>query len=255
MKKNSRILLLSLASSALGEEGIPFSLALLLPIGNSPASKRSLLYYLGRQQCIWIERHQDILRVGLTAQGKRRLTGQFPALSVDATTTVPEWQLIVLKEAPKNDPHFRSLAALFNKSRVLRLARGVYTYPGKLPENLESQLNSLYSEKHIARCTVNDWRSGLDRPVIVAYYDVENLSDIYSSISNEIDRLLSTYDGKKELLDRTIIQISSIVERLDSALVSDCGLVHRFFPKTAMSSDLVVRIGELLTTLQQPEKL
>ncbi|MBP7875485.1 hypothetical protein KA012_00630 [Candidatus Woesebacteria bacterium] len=253
MKKNSRILLLALLGSAQAEEGIPFSLAMLLPIGNSTASKRSLLYYLARQNLIWIERHQDALCVGVTAQGKRRLYGQFPALLLSEALTVPDWQLIVLKQAPKSDPHFRSLAVLFSKNRVLRLARGIYAYPGTLSPNLEAQLDALYSEENLARCTVKDWQSGLDRPVIVSYYDLENLSAIYSSISKEIEQLLAIYSDQNELSDRTIYQISSIIDRLDSALIGDCGLVKRFFPKTPVPSDLVVKIGELLTTLPQPE--
>ncbi len=253
MKKNSRILLLALAGSAVSTTGVPLSVVLQLPLGTTTPGKRSLVYFLHREKSVWLERHEGIIHVGITAQGRRRLSAQFPALLVREPLQSPEWQLLLLKQAPKNDLHFRSLAVLCKKFRVLRLARGVYAYPGPLPAELETQLTSLYAEDHLARCTVKDWVSGLDRPVIVSYYDIENLSAIYSSISSDLNRLLMPILPNKESSYRTISSICSVLDRLESALSSDCGLVQRFFPKTAFSSDLVDQVGSVMISIQLPE--
>lgn len=252
MKKHSRILLLALAGAAIATTGLPLSLVVQLSIGETPASRRSLIYYLARTGDVWLERHQAVLHVGLTAQGRRRLERQFPALLLRRPAATV-WQLLLLKQAPKSDPHFRSLAVLCTKYRVLHLTRGVYAYPGDLPVALETQLQALYADEHLARCTVQDWVAGLDRPIIVSHYDIEPLSAIYSSISNELGQLLSSDLSNKASMYRTISSICSVIDRLESALSSDCGLVQHFFPKTPSAADLVNGAGEVLTTIEQPE--
>lgn len=253
MKKHSRSLLLALAGESLQKTGIPLTLALQLPIGETPAGKRSLIYYLARENQVWLERHLGMLAVGITTQGSRRLKAEFPALSVTHSSAEPDWQLIVLKQAPKNDPHFRSLATLCAKYRVLRLARGVYAYPGLMPTALEMQLSTLYAESNLARATVKEWVSGLDRPVIVSYYDIENLSDIYSSVSKEIEQLLSINSKLNVNVYQSISSICSLINRLESALIGDCGLVNRYFPETPLALDLVNQLARVLKTLSQPE--
>lgn len=255
LKKNSRIVLLALAGTAVAEPGLPLSLLLELPIGETRGGRRSLIYFLARQQLLWIERHQGHLMVGSTMQGRRLLSAQFPALSVKSGQEELQWQVLLLKQAPKTDPHFRSLSALCTKYRVLRLMRGVYVYPGTLPAALETQLETLYTDAHLARLTVSEWVSGLDRPVIVSYYDIENLSAIYSSISKELDQLLIPVSSENRFNYRTFSTISSILSRLESALSSDSGLTQRFFPQTPLSSQLVSRVGEVLGSLPQPEYL
>lgn len=255
LKKNSRIVLLALSGAAVRDTGIPLSTLLELPIGSTVTSRRSLIYFLAKANLLWIEHHEGSLVVGSTMQGRRQLTGQFPALLVAERPSELVWQVILLKQAPKSDPHFRSLATLCEKYRVLRLMRGVYVYPGALPAALELQLATLYTDTTIARLSVNEWVSGLDRPVIVSYYDIDNLSAVYSSISKEIDQVLIPYSENKESIYPAISTISSILNRLESALSSDSGLVQRFFPSTPLSSVLVDRVGELLAALKQPEEL
>ncbi len=249
MKKYSRTLVLALTGAALKETGLSLEIALQLPIGKTAAGRRSLIYYLAKENQIWLERHLGKLRVGLTAQGTRQLQRQFPALS-GSDRSMPIWQLLLLKDAPKNDPHFRTLGGLCLKYRALRLARGIYAYPGELPSALEMHVRSLYSDVNLARCTVGEWLVGLDRPQIVAYYDIEHLAAIYSSISREIDRLLMQYSSDNEFIYPTIINIYSVIDRLETALIADYGLVSSYFPETPRCADLVDSIGTILKRIE-----
>lgn len=253
MKKNTRLLLLALAGDALLQAGLPLSTVLQLPVGETQAGKRSLIYYLKREKQIWLERHQGKLTVGITAQGNRLLEAQFQALRATDAADSPAWQLLVLKEAPAGDPHFRSLSALAKKLRILRVTRGVYANPGKFPTALENHLTTLYDEQHLVRATVKEWVFGLDRPVIVSYYDIENLSDIYSSISKEVRRLLDSNYTIKGNVYSTIFIICSVISRLEAALSNDYGLVQQYFPETPSARTLVNQLGFILKTLPQPE--
>jgi hypothetical protein len=250
-KSNSRKLLLALAGDELAQIGLPLKMVLQLPIGGTEKSRRSLVYYLAKEGSVWLERHGEVLTVGLTALGQRRLIAQFPALQQVALSSSMAWQLILLKQAPVSDPHFRSLAVLCRKHQVLRLTRGVYAYPGQLPASLAAQLAALYTDENLARCTVDAWVSGFDRPTIVAFYDLEHLSAIYSSISKEIDQLLAAISKNKEIIYQSISNISSVINRLESAFGSDAGLVASYFAETPRGMELVNRLGQLLARSAQ----
>lgn len=225
IKANSRKILLLLTAPGIRDTGLPEDFLLQLLPELSPAGQRSLIAQLLQSRLIWKERRADAAYCGATNQAEQTVRAIFPAL-VDRAGL--DWHQIVLTRSTKQDPQFRSLVQLLKKHHWHCLARGVYVFPFVPRPELTLTLNSVY-ERSIVLARIVAWQQGYSRTELVASYHLEALASIYSSISNELNGVLIDIDYKKGLIYKDIKLIGSVLERFETALLDDVGLLPHLF--------------------------
>jgi len=75
---------------------------------------------------------------------------------------------------------------------------------------------------------------------------ISDLANTYSSISKEIDRLLEKKTIEKRAVNQSKIDISSIFDRLFTALQNDFGVLHEYYPQVQSGVDLVYSLQNLV---------
>lgn len=215
----------------------------------SQSGRRSLLNQLDKLGFIWNERRSAGAYVGATNEGLQTLHSLFPAIQPPQPV---KWHLLCFLRPTKADPQFRTLAQLLKQEHWLRLSRGIYVHPFGPSQRLQVTTQTLYNT-HIALNVIAEWKMGFSRTQMVRYYNLESLSDIYSSISRESHRLLDTTQSKKELNNQYFIHINSILSRLESSFQTDVGLLPSLFSGSVSGSmayeslsKLIVKASELL---------
>lgn len=242
LKKNSRIALLSLAHPSVIRQGVPEELFQALLGGLTSSGYRSLLGQLVAKGLLWYERRPLGRYIGATEKGRSELLDIYPALQ---PREADSWRLLAFTRAPKADPQFRNLAQQLQKEQWLRLSRGVYIHPFKPSSHLAVLLNTFYSDS-VVLGTVSDWQFGFQRAVIVREYGLEHLSDLYSGISTEANRLLTSINQKKELNNRNITSISSVITRFEATLKDDAGLLPQVFQGSDNALDIHGQVARLV---------
>ncbi len=246
IKKNSRIALLALSHTLISRQGITEEFFRGLLQALSAPGYRSLVGQLTDKGLLWLDRRPLGRYVGATDKGKSLLQEIYPALQ---SREAGLWHLIAFTQAPKADPQFRNLTEQLRKERWLRLSRGVYTHPFNPGAQVTVLLETLYS-KSVVLNTVSEWRFGFERAVIVREYGLEHLSDLYSGISSEIERLLVTINQRKELNYRIFSSLSSVIARFESALVADVGLLPQVFQGSENALDVHEQIARVIQAAQ-----
>jgi hypothetical protein len=246
MRLTTHVALLALAAPPVVDRGLALDGLLALPLGDTLAAKRGLLYYLRERGDIWLEHHGETERAIISTVGLQHLQAEFPQLSAHEGQNELSWTLLILKSAPAHDRNFRSLGKLLKHHRAYPVARGVYLYPGAVPAAVATTLQSLYTDSSVALTTVSEWQRGVSRPEIVSFYDLESLAGIYSSISRDIDQLLADISIKNGLIYKDIIKIGSCLARFSAALREDVGLLPWYFPSVPSSQTLYQRIGDVV---------
>ena len=67
-----------------------------------------------------------------------------PAFSPQRREWQGDWQGIFFLQAPKQDKNFRFLRRLLIGAFAVPISRGIFFYPGNLPEKITFELNSSY---------------------------------------------------------------------------------------------------------------
>lgn len=202
---------------------------------------RSLLLFLINKDLLFREKVFGAVSVGITDQGRKALISLFPALDDRWQVWNGQWMVLVFLEATKTDPHFRYLRSLLLQEQALVLSRGVYLAAGSFSHRIMQECESLYSSA-VAVFSVDTWYRGLNRPLIVNYYDLTAKVEVYSGISGDVSQLLGKVMQNKNSTDQQKTNISSIIDRLIDSLREDPGFIKYFFPDvpgvTRILSDL-----------------
>jgi len=234
----------------------------LYPQGNSPrwvnvdelkmlvpnmtkAGLQSSLTFLQQRKRILVERVSSIQSVSITTYGMKDLEQEIPAFSKLRREWKGDWWAVVFLEAPKQDSNFRFLRRVLLGERALALTRGVFLFPGYIPEKVSYELHHSY-EGAVMVAPFRKWTFGDDKQIIGSILRISDLANTYSSISKEIDRLLEKKTIEKRAVNQSKIDISSIFDRLFTALQNDFGVLHEYYPQVQSGVDLVYSLQNLV---------
>ncbi|MFH2118599.1 MAG: hypothetical protein ABII10_02605 [Candidatus Paceibacterota bacterium] len=205
---------------------------------------QSVLQFLASQKRLVLERLDEQLTASITTHGMKALEGYIPALSPQRREWQGDWQGIFFLKAPKQDKNFRFLRRLLIGAFAVPVSRGVFFFPGNLPEKITFELNSSY----VGAVTVvqfKKWGFGDERETMGSILAFADLANAYSGISKEIDKLLTSDSSLIEFNDQAKLSFSSVFDRLFATLKTDHGLQHAYFPQVKSGVDLLFELQNL----------
>mgnify|MGYP003334287879 CR=1 FL=1 len=205
---------------------------------------QSTINYLESKKSLVTERLEGQLSVSITTHGMRALEEQLPAFSAKKRQWKGNWQGVFFLEAPAGDNNFRFLRRLLTNVAAVPVSRGMYLYPGELPEKVIFELNSSYVGS-VMVVEFAQWVFGDEKEIIGSTLQLGDLVDAYSSISKEIDTLLTVDQTLISFTDQQKLRFSSIYDRLFGALQHDLGVQRAYFPQVENGVDLLFRLQTL----------
>lgn len=206
---------------------------------------RSLLLFLEGKKLIYREKVFGHVSVGITDEGRRTLTALFPSLQNKWQTWQGTWMVLVFLQAPKTDSHFRYLRSLLLAEQAIPLSRGVYLTADSFSQRLLLECQSLYPQS-VAIFSVHRWEMGLDRPLIINYYDLAAKAEAYSSTGNQLNQLLGKNQLNKNSTNQLKNHISPLIDRFLIFLREDPGFIKHFFPDTPDASEIIAKLQKVI---------
>jgi len=244
MKENTKLLLVWLSSSQPETRWVEYAEIKTLLSGLSDSGIKSLLFLLKKNQLISLERFNEKLHASLTSHGKRSLESEFPAFSERLSMWRGEWSVIIFLKPPVGDKNFRFLRKKLLSLHFLPLSRGVFLYPGDIPENVTSLCDQLYREAALVLKT-KEWVFGDELETIGLKSGISDTRESYSSISKEIDELIVKIDTTKGLMEGDREQILSVFYRLYLIMTEDMGIGAHYFPQEEGFFSLLLKLQGL----------
>jgi DNA-binding transcriptional regulator PaaX len=245
MKENSKKILLFLYPSE--NEPVWFSfteLQSLVP-NLSSAGLQSALFLLDKKELLRIDKTQVEPKYSLSSYGKSYLEDLFPALCESNEKWQGDWSLLIFLEAPKTDKNFRYLRSYLTQNKAIALARAVYLYPGFISEKIKTDLERSYKNSVLV-LKVSEWIFGDDFKVIGQKAELNDLFELYSSISKELDRLISVKLNEKSFTQQEKDSFFSALSRFLSILDNDPALLRLYFPQVESARQLLVKLQKCL---------
>lgn len=215
-------------------------LQLLLP-EMTPGGRRSLLHYLRGKHLLRSERLENKTYISLTSHGKALSAAEFRPFGNELSDWSGVWAVVIFLSPPKSDEGFRYLRQTLLENHFVSLSRGVYLYPGSIPQGVESLLQELYVGA-VSVLEAQKWLFGDEREFINEKYALNDLAEVYSGISREINQLLNTESQQKGLIEKESKQIYSVFERLFAVLGNDPGLMKYYYPQVPTAKTLLQRL-------------
>lgn len=246
MKNNAQKILLCLYSFSKSDRVLvtPSKLKLAVP-DMTDGGYRSLLLFLQRKELLIKESLPERQYFSLTDKGREALKSKFPALNPKWQTWQGEWHAMTFLRAPASDSQFRYLRQLLITDHAMPLTRGVYLAAGGFSSQIVDICSSLYQE-NVVIFSVKEWEFGLDRPIIVKYYDLASVASVYSSISNSLEELLEIFKKSKSTSNQQKMRISTTIDRLWSGLTEDPGFTTYYFPGLLDLNNIFQKTHQLL---------
>lgn len=201
----------------------------------------STLSYLQQRQRVVLERVAGRLMVSITTHGMRVLEERVPAFSPARRQWDGRWQALLFLTAPKTDPQFRALRRVLLAVHAVPLTRGVFLYPGVLPEKVIFMLQKQY-EAAVIVAEWSEWTFGDEQQTIGSILRINDLAHSYSSVSRDIDTLLKKHSSKIGLNNQSKLALFSVFDRLYAILQDDHGLGRYYFPQVENGVDLLFRL-------------
>lgn len=245
MKENSKKILLFLYPSE--NESVWWNLDELhdlLP-HLSLAGLQSALFLLDKKDLLRIDKTQVKWRYSLSSYGQSYLEELFPALCDSNEKWQGDWSLIIFLEAPKSDKNFRYLRSYLTQNKAIALTRAVYLYPGLLSAKVLADLQNSYKNAVLVM-KISKWLFGDDFKVIGQKAQLNDLFELYSSISKELDRLISIKSNQKEFTQQEKINFFSVLSRFLSVLEIDPALLRLYFPQVESARKLLYKFQTCL---------
>jgi hypothetical protein len=205
---------------------------------------QSVLKFLEEHKRLVIERLDGQQLVSITSHGMRALEERIPAFSPQRRDWQGGWQAVIFLHAPKSDPNFRFLRRLLLGSFALPVSRGVFLYPGQLLEKIIFELNSSY-EGSVMSTEFKKWTFGDEREIIGSILNFADQANSYSSISSEIDSLLTLDQPLIEFTDQAKLRFSSVFSRLFAVLKNDFGIQQAYLPQVKDGIMLLFELQKL----------
>lgn len=206
---------------------------------------RSLINLLRSRQYINLEMMGGEQQVRLTTYGQAHLAANFPVLNTKYDKWQGEWSSIVFLTPPSGDLRFRYLRKFLLQAGCGQLTRGVYLYPGQLPEAVDKLLLKLYVGAVVVT-GFKDWIFGDERNIVTNVFDIKGLQKTYSGISNEIDQLLEQRSKQKGVSDQYKSAVCLVFDRVVQNLENDLGLLHFYYPEAISGLALLEKSHQLL---------
>lgn len=208
------------------------------------AGLQSLLFFLHKKKKILVEKIGGTQAISITSHGMKALEEEIPAFSLERREWKGDWWAIVFLEAPSQDKNFRFLRRVLLAEHGLPLTRGVFLFPGYLPEKVSYELRQSY-EGLVMVAPLKNWYFGDDKEIIGSILRISDLANAYSSISKELSSLLEKENTIKGFMYQPKNSISSVFDRLFSSLKNDFGVLHEYYPHVPSGVDLVFKLQQL----------
>ena len=244
MKNNSKKLLLWLYPAGdQPKRRVPYQQIKWLLKDLTEAGRQSLIRLMENKQLIFTDELEGSLNLTISSHGQNLLEAEIPALVKGAGQWQGDWSMLLFLDSPQADQSFRYLRTQLVKHNWFSLKRGVYLYPGDLPQNIKETLTKVYIS-HVAVVKFDQWQFGDEQIIIGQKTGLQDLIDVYSGIGKEIENLLTYFSKNKNFSNRQKSKFYSIFDRLLHTLLGDLGLITYYFPNAKSGI-------ELLTELQQ----
>jgi len=230
MKENSLKLLLNLVSKSGEQRSVRVTALKNTVFPNLKSSSFRSLLYLAKARG-WLDL-QTVAGERVIIGNRQALTvlePHFPALLGVWDNWEGQWLSLVFNRPPKTDKQFRFLRNWCQAHHCLQLSRGVYLAPDVYLTNYLSELKPIYDHS-IYILSSREWQNDNVDQVAREKYQVVELSNQYSGISNQINGLLKIIDLQKKLDDQHIEQLPALFERLFVAITADLGVIRYYFP-------------------------
>lgn len=244
MKENAQRILSWLYPPVKTSRWIPVAELSLVAPSLTTGGLQSTLAYLQTKKKIIIERVAGERSASITTHGMKALEEHLPVFSLHQRQWKGNWRGVFFLKAPKSDKNFRFLRRILTYTYALPIARGMYLYPGELPEKVIFELRNSYVGSVLV-VEFNHWVFGDEREIIGSVLRLGDLQDTYSSISREIDSLLRLDSSLISFSDQQKMQFSSIFDRLYGSLQNDFGIQKAYFPQLENGVDLLFNLQNL----------
>jgi DNA-binding transcriptional regulator PaaX len=205
---------------------------------------QSTLNYLAARRRLVLERVDGQQSASITTHGMRALESAIPAFLPTRRQWKGNWQAVLFLQSPKHDQHFRFLRRILLGAHAISIARGMFLYPGELPERVSFELQNSY-EGSVAVVAFKEWTFGDEKEIIGSHLKLSDQIAAYSSISKEIDSLLVKETPLISFTDQHKLRFSSIFDRLFATLHQDFGIHHAYFPQVESGVDLLFKLQNL----------
>ena len=245
MKENSKKILLFLYPSLENPIWLSFEQLQQLVPHLSVAGLQSSLFLLDKKDYLRTDRTQRECRYSLSSYGQSYLEQLFPALSMGDGTRMRTWSIFIFLQAPSTDKNFRYLRSYLIENKAVGLTRAVYLYPGELSEKINTDLQNSYKNAVLV-LKVSDWLFGDDFKVIGQKAQLQDLFELYSSLSKELDRLINIKTTKKSFTQQEKTAFFSALSRFLELLTLDPALLRRYFPQVESARTLLFKFQKCL---------
>ena len=245
MKQNSKKILLFLYPSV--EEPVWFSfseLHKLLP-QLSLSGLQSSLFLLDKKDFLRIDKTAIDFKYSLSSYGRSYLEDLFPVLMSTNEKWQGDWSLLIFLQAPKTDKNFRYLRSYLTQNKAIGLTRAVYLFPGTITDKINSDLQRSYKNAVLV-LKISQWLFGDDFKVIGQKAELNDLFELYSSISKELDRLIRIKDLNKTFTEQEKQTFFSVLNRFLGVLDADEALLSFYFPEVEGAKKLLNKFQNLL---------
>jgi hypothetical protein len=244
MKENTQRILSWLYPAEKTARWVPArELALIVP-ATTQGGLQSILAFMQENKRILLERVDNQLTASITSHGMRALEAQLPAFLPERREWQGDWQAIFFLNAPKQDKHFRFLRRVLLGAHALPVSRGMFLYPGELPDRVTFELRQSY-EGSVLAVKLKSWTFGDEQEIIGSAFQLSDLADSYSSVGKEIDSLLALDAPLIAFTDQAKLRFISVFDRLFSALHTDFGVQQIYFPQVETGVSLLFRLQKL----------
>jgi len=241
MKDNSKKILLFLYSCEAEERWLTADqLRTVLP-DLTDAGFKSLLFLLEKKQLLKVNKLEDDFSYALSSYAESLLEEKFPALLSKNDASLDGWSVILFLESPKTDKNFRYLRNFLTKNKAIALTRGVFLYPGSLAVNIKKELENSYRNA-VAVMSLDKWLIGDEYTIIGQRAGLEDLFNLYSGISNQLDSLIIILNEKKDAKNQPKETLNSVFERFLEAVSVDSSLLQRYFPQLESAKNILKKI-------------
>jgi len=210
---------------------------------------RSLVHFYKLKGLIRTEKVKYQARFTLTVQGGRHLERLLPVFSPRWRKWQGQVSMLVFLDAPGRDPGFRYLAGLLNQAGSIRLARGVYLYPGSFPDTIVNECQTSYLLSVVV-FQIKEFLVGEIRNKIVSDSQAREIIKGYQEISNKLDQLLESKLSFGQRSDQTKQTICSLFDRFSSLVKTDIGACRHYFPQVVSPDQLLEKLQRLIGNLQ-----
>ena len=241
MKDNSKKILLFLYPTTREDRWLDLSSLRQVVPDLTDAGFKSLLFLLEKKQFLKVDKTNNQFRYALSSYAKSSLEAEFPALLQRDDKGKEDWKIIVFLESPKTDKNFRYLRNFLTKNKAIALTRAVFLYPGKLSELIEKELNSSYRNSVVVM-ELGKWLIGDEFTIMGQKAGLNDLFNLYSGLSKEIESLIIISTKKNNASDQQKQQLFSVFSRFVDIISADSSLLGLYFSQVETALSLLQKL-------------